>query len=82
MSVLQLFSVVHFCVRSGRAQKVNQPGDIADILESESSKRLRFQFITLLCFYYKMINKSSKAGNVNIFAVVYTREEERNLTCN
>lgn len=29
-----------------------------------------------------MINKSSKAGNVNIFAVVYTKEEERNLTFN
>lgn len=51
-------------------------------LENESILRLKFQFITLLCFSYKVINKSSMTEKVNIFSVVYVVKEERNLTCN
>lgn len=51
-------------------------------LANESIWRLKFQFITLLCFSYKVINKSSMTEKVNIFSVVYATKEERNLTCN
>lgn len=44
--------------------------------------RLKFQFITLLCLSYKVINKSSMTEKVNVFSVVYAAQEERNLTCN